>query len=138
MKKIIIILAITILMPVLLQAQYTGGSGRGDFMLQSLGNPITETGNNNHSLPGVYSLDQNFPNPFNPTTSIKFSLAKSVLVKFVVFDVLGREVQTLISEKMDAGSYEVSFDGTSLFSGIYFYKITAGDFSQVRKMVLIK
>ncbi len=138
MKKILIILAITVLMPVLVQAQFTGGSGRGDFMLQSLANPLTGTENSNTTAPGEYSLEQNFPNPFNPTTNIKFSVAKAGFVKIVVFDVLGREVQTLVNNKLAEGSYEVNFDGSSLYSGIYFYKITSGDYSQVRKMVLIK
>lgn len=125
-------------MPVLVQAQFTGGSGRGDFMLQSLANPLTGTENSNTTAPGEYSLEQNFPNPFNPTTNIKFSVAKAGFVKIVVFDVLGREVQTLVNNKLAEGSYEVNFDGSSLYSGIYFYKITSGDYSQVRKMVLIK
>jgi hypothetical protein len=138
MKNIIIILVMLFLLPVMLQAQFSGGNGRGDYMLQSLANPLTGTENGNTTVPGTYSLEQNFPNPFNPTTNIKFSVAKLSIVKIVVFDVLGREVQTLINEKMNAGSYEVSFDGSSLYSGVYFYKISSGDFSQVKKMVLIK
>jgi len=138
MKNIIIILAMLFLLPVLLQAQFSGGNGRGDFMLQSLANPLTGTENGNTTVPGAYSLEQNFPNPFNPTTNIKFSVAKLSLVKIVVYDVLGREVQTLVNEKMNTGSYEVSFDGSSLYSGVYFYKISSGEFSQVRRMVLIK
>ena len=138
MKKIIVSLIMLVLLPVLLHAQFSGGNGRGDFMLQSLANPLTGSENVSTTVPGAYSLEQNFPNPFNPTTNINFSVAKTGFVKIVVFDVLGREVQTLVNEKMNAGSYEVSFNGSSLYSGIYFYKISAGEFSQVKKMVLIK
>ena len=138
MKKIILLTVLILAIPFLVQAQFTGGNGRGDFMLQSLANPITGTENNSNTIPGTYSLEQNYPNPFNPTTNIKFSIAKLSFVKIVVFDILGREVQTLINESMNVGSYEVSFDGSKLFSGLYFYKITAGDISQVKRMVLIK
>ncbi|MEI7485675.1 MAG: T9SS type A sorting domain-containing protein [Ignavibacteriota bacterium] len=138
MKKVIISLVMLLLLPVLLHAQFSGGNGRGDYMLQSLANPLTGSENVSTTVPGAYSLEQNFPNPFNPTTNINFSVAKTGFVKIVVFDVLGREVQTLVNEKMNAGSYEVSFNGSSLYSGIYFYKISAGEFSQVKKMVLIK
>jgi hypothetical protein len=138
MKRITLIIAIVLVIPVLLQAQFSGGNGRGDFMLQSLNNPITGTENNSSTVPASYSLEQNYPNPFNPTTSIKFNIAKLSLVKIVVYDVLGRKVQTLVNESLEPGSYEKSFDGSSLNSGIFFYKITAGDYSDVRKMLLIK
>lgn len=89
-------------------------------------------------IPNVYTLAQNYPNPFNPETVIRFQIPKQEDVKLVVYDILGKEVMTLVNEKKQAGEYKVEFDGTNFASGIYFYKITSGDFSQTRKMVLIK
>ena len=89
-------------------------------------------------LPDKYSLSQNYPNPFNPTTKIKYDLPKSGHVILKVYDILGRELTTLVNEEKPAGSYEVRFNGSNLSSGIYFYKIQAGDYTSVKKMVLIK
>ena len=89
-------------------------------------------------IPKTYSLSQNFPNPFNPTTLIKYGIPKQGLVKIVVYDVLGREVSTLINEVKQAGTYEINFNASNLSSGVYFYRITAGDFTDVKKMMLIK
>lgn len=85
-----------------------------------------------------FSLSQNYPNPFNPSTIIKFSLPESNVVKLKVFDILGREVAVLLNENMNSGSYEVKFDASSLSSGIYFYSVQAGEFNEVKKMILIK
>ncbi len=85
-----------------------------------------------------FSLFQNYPNPFNPTTKIKFDIVKSGLVKFTVYDILGNEVSTLINENFSAGSYETEFDGSGLTSGVYFYKIETGNYSDVKRMMLIK
>jgi hypothetical protein len=89
-------------------------------------------------LPTRFDLAQNYPNPFNPVTSIKYQLPKDVKVMIKVYDVLGRELQSLVNEVQKAGYYEVKFDGSSVASGIYFYKIVAGDYSSVKKMMLIK
>ena len=89
-------------------------------------------------LPGNYSLSQNFPNPFNPVTDIKFEIPKNEFVTLKVFDKLGREVQTLVNESKAAGSYKVSFNASNLSSGIYFYTINAGSYSETKKMMLIK
>ena len=93
---------------------------------------------NNNEVPKTYSLSQNYPNPFNPTTSIKFSIPTSGNVRLSVYDVLGNEVATLQKGKMNAGNYIVDFNSTGLSSGVYFYKLTADNFSEVKKMVLIK
>ncbi|MFZ1320157.1 MAG: T9SS type A sorting domain-containing protein [Ignavibacteria bacterium] len=93
--------------------------------------------NENNDLPKEYSLS-NYPNPFNPTTTIKFDLPKDVLVSIKIFDMLGREIRTLVNDYKTAGSYTISFNGADLSSGIYYYKIKAGDFEQVRKMMLLK
>ncbi len=89
-------------------------------------------------IPNYYSLSQNYPNPFNPVTSIKFTLPQSENVKLVVFDILGREVKTLVNEFRHQGVYEVSFDASSLSSGAYFYRLDAGEFTATKKMFLIK
>jgi hypothetical protein len=90
------------------------------------------------TIPNYYSLSQNYPNPFNPSTSIKFTMPKGDNVKLVVFDALGREVKTLVNEYRNAGVYDVNFDASSLSSGVYFYRIQAGDFSETKKMLLVK
>ena len=89
-------------------------------------------------IPVEFSLSQNFPNPFNPSTAIDYSLAKESFVQLKIFDVLGREIKTLIDEKESLGKHTVHFDASDLNSGIYFYRIIAGGFSQSQKMVLVK
>ncbi|MCX6157570.1 MAG: T9SS type A sorting domain-containing protein [Ignavibacteriota bacterium] len=139
MKKItIILIALILALPVLLQAQYSGGNGRGDVMLELLSSPLTNTGNNNITTSESYSLSQNYPNPFNPTTNIKFDVAKFSNVKIIVFDIMGREVQTLVNESVKPGTYETSFDGSSLASGVYFYKLITSGFTETKRMLMIK
>ncbi|MCX6157881.1 MAG: T9SS type A sorting domain-containing protein [Ignavibacteriae bacterium] len=100
----------------------------------------------NTEIPAKYSLGQNYPNPFNPTTKIRFSIVNGFpigafgndKVVLKVYDVMGREVQTLVNERLQPGTYEAAFDGSSLNSGVYFYKISAGDYSETKKMLLIK
>jgi len=89
-------------------------------------------------LPTVYSLEQNYPNPFNPNTKIKFSIADEVQVNLSVFNILGERVTELKNEMMKAGYYEVEFNATDLASGIYLYRIKAGEFVETKKMVLMK
>jgi hypothetical protein len=101
------------------------------------GNPlgINQIGS---EIPSSYSLSQNYPNPFNPVTNIHYEIPKNGFVKLVVFDILGREIQTLVNEKQNAGTYEVTFDGSNLSSGIYFYTLSVGDFKETKKFVLLK
>jgi len=89
-------------------------------------------------IPNKYILEQNFPNPFNPSTTINFSIPQKNFVVLGVYNLIGEEVNTLINEEKDAGYYQVQFNALNLPSGIYFYKITAGNFSLTRKMILIK
>lgn len=96
---------------------------------------ITQNGN---EVPLRFGLYQNFPNPFNPVTKIKFDLARSVFVQISVYDVAGREVSTPLSQNMNAGSYEMEFDASRLPSGVYFYRIETAEFTSIRKMVLVK
>jgi len=112
------------------------------------GNPITGVYFDSENLPtnvkntegSVYSyeLSQNYPNPFNPVTYINYSIPKSGFVKLSVFDILGKEVATLVNSNKPEGSYEVIFDASRLSSGVYFYKITAGEYIEVKKMSVIK
>jgi hypothetical protein len=96
------------------------------------------SGISHNGIAEEYSLGQNYPNPFNPVTKIEFSIGKAGPVKLIVYDILGREVASLINNDMKAGKYSVNFDATSLASGIYFYKMTSGDFTDVKKMVVLK
>lgn len=93
---------------------------------------------NNEAIPDVYSLRQNYPNPFNPMTVIGFNLPEDSRVKLTVYDISGRLVATVIDGYRQAGSHEVNFDGSRLASGMYIYRLTAGDWSANGKMVLLK
>jgi len=92
----------------------------------------------NENLPTEYSINQNFPNPFNPSTKIQYGLPEYSLVTIKIFDLLGREVMTLVNEIKNAGRYEVTFKGENFSSGIYYYRIKAGNYEQIRKMILLK
>lgn len=89
-------------------------------------------------LPNEYVLEQNFPNPFNPTTSINFSLPKISKAKLVIYDLLGREVATLVNSELPAGLHTVNFDASDLGSGVYIYSLKTEDFSQIKRMLLVK
>jgi hypothetical protein len=100
---------------------------------------ISITGNNEQkNIPGHYSLEQNFPNPFNPETKIRFTLKNSCKVRLSVYDVLGREVSMLINDIQTAGTHDVTFSGKILSGGIYLYRLQTVDATIVRKMVLLK
>lgn len=93
---------------------------------------------NGESLPEVYELSQNYPNPFNPTTTIKFQLPSSGVVTLKIYDILGREVTTLVDEFKTEGTYEANFNALSLASGVYLYRINVNDYVDVKKMMLLK
>ena len=95
------------------------------------------------NIPNKYSLFQNYPNPFNPVTKIKFDIlgavkGKTLDVKLIIYDITGREIQTLVNEKLNPGTYEVTFDGSNYASGVYFYQLRSGDFVETKKLVLLK
>jgi hypothetical protein len=92
----------------------------------------------NEDIPIEYALQQNYPNPFNPSTKIEYSIPQSSNVVIKVFDILGNEIATLVDEYKPVGSYEVVFNASSLPSGVYFYRIQAGDFISTKKMILMK
>jgi len=90
------------------------------------------------NIPAQFMLEQNYPNPFNPVTNISYAVPERVHVKIVVFNALGQQVQTLVSEEKDPGTYRVRFDASNLAAGVYVYQIQAGTFVQSRKMILLK
>jgi hypothetical protein len=90
------------------------------------------------NIPASFKLYNNYPNPFNPVTKIKFDIAKSTSAKLIVYDITGRVVETVINEDLVAGSYEISFDAARYASGVYFYKLETSAYTEVKKMLLIK
>jgi hypothetical protein len=92
----------------------------------------------NEITPLEFSLEQNYPNPFNPTTIIQYSIKEKSPVELVLYDMLGSQVKVLVNEEQDAGDYDIEFNAVNLVSGIYFYKLKAGDFFETKKMVLMK
>jgi photosystem II stability/assembly factor-like uncharacterized protein len=99
---------------------------------------VTGITHNENEVPSSYSLSQNYPNPFNPSTKITYQLPKSENVRVTVFDLLGREVAVLVNEFKTAGTYNIEFNASQLSSGVYLYRIDAGEFKDVKKMVLVK
>ncbi|MFH1042242.1 MAG: T9SS type A sorting domain-containing protein [bacterium] len=85
-----------------------------------------------------YTLNQNYPNPFNPSTTFSFSLPEKEFVTLKIYDVLGKEITTLVNEELNAGSYKNDWNATNLSSGIYFYRLQAGKFSETKKLMLVK
>jgi hypothetical protein len=85
-----------------------------------------------------YNLSQNYPNPFNPSTTIEFTLPKSEFVILKVYNVLGEEIITVVNDRLQTGNHTYSFDGSILASGVYLYRIETGEWSDVRKMILLK
>jgi hypothetical protein len=89
-------------------------------------------------VPDKFSLSQNYPNPFNPSTHFEFRIADFGLVNLTIYDALGREVETIVNENLKPGTYKVDWNATKYPSGVYFYRITAGEFTDTKKMILIK
>jgi len=99
---------------------------------------VTKIRNANNEIPAKYNLSQNYPNPFNPITKIQFEIPKNGFVTLKIYNVLGKEVSSLISKEMNAGIYTVDFDASNLSSGVYFYSIEVNDFKDTKKMMLVK
>jgi CHRD domain/Secretion system C-terminal sorting domain len=115
---------------------YIGGEIRGQVSYGLV--LITSVPELHSTLPGEFILKQNYPNPFNPTTTIRFTISQTSFVTLKVFDVLGREVKSLVREQKPAGSYDVQFDASQLSSGVYFFQLRAGSFISVKKMIFEK
>jgi hypothetical protein len=92
----------------------------------------------NNNVPAEYSLEQNYPNPFNPATTIKFSLPEAGYVKLAVYDITGKEVSNIIDAELRQGSYEMKWDASAYPSGVYFYRLVSGGYSETKKMILLK
>jgi hypothetical protein len=119
----------------------TGGDYSGSYFLLddlTFSNEATDVEQQNGINPNIFYLAQNYPNPFNPSTKIVYSLPKSNFVTLNVYNLLGKKVAVLVNENKHAGNYEAVFNADNLPSGIYIYKITAGTYSDSRKMILIK
>ncbi|HEY3251534.1 MAG TPA: T9SS type A sorting domain-containing protein [Ignavibacteria bacterium] len=101
------------------------------------GNPVGII-NINSEIPEKFVLLQNYPNPFNPATKIRFALLKSSIAKLVVYDILGREMETIVNERLNAGTYEADWNAVNYPSGIYYYKLKAGEYTDTKKMILVK
>lgn len=137
MKKAVMCFLILLAAPFFLLAQYSGGNGSGDISvnLTNITLPVHEL---TVGLPDRYELGQNYPNPFNPKTIIYFQLPMSNYVKLIVYDVMGREVATLVNEQLNSGTYEIEWDASDYPSGIYFYTLSTGNFTETKRMVMIK
>ncbi len=94
--------------------------------------------NDKENVPAAFKLSQNYPNPFNPVTTINYSIPSNGNVQLKVYDILGREVASLVNETKTPGNYKVNFNANNLASGVYFYRLQAGNFIQTKKMILMK
>ena len=120
------------------QIAYIGTFSNFNERMQKVVKTGTDVRELNSGLPNEFELSQNYPNPFNPTTMIRFALPETGLVTLKVFNVLGEEVAELVNDVKPAGSYEVSFNAQNLTSGMYVYTVQAGNFSESKKMILLK
>lgn len=112
--------------------------GDGGVILKTTNGGITAIEPVNSQVPSRFSLAQNFPNPFNPSTSIRFDVAESGIVKLKIYNILGTEISVLVNENLNPGTYEINWDASSYPSGIYYYRLISGSFIETRKMILIK
>jgi len=119
-------------------ADSSAGNGYYDYATLKYSQGITGISVTSNTTPSNFDLMQNYPNPFNPTTNIEFALPEKSFVKLKVFDFLGREVSELVNENLTAGSYRYNFNGANLSSGMYLYKLETENFSETKKMMLVK
>ncbi len=123
------------------QFQISGGTAmtiNNIFGVQDSVDHFTAIKKENNNIPATYALSQNYPNPFNPSTIINYSIPKAQMVTLKVYNILGQEVATLVNQEQTAGNYNVTFDASKLTSGVYFYSIKTGNFTSVKKMMLLK
>lgn len=126
-----------------MEAIYSSGSAYvyavcADGSVCKLVDPVTDVNTNNTVIPSEYKLEQNFPNPFNPSTTINYSIPKESNVTLKVYNILGSEVKTLVNEKQSVNNYTITADFSNLPSGIYYYTLKAGDFTMTKKLMLVK
>ena len=98
----------------------------------------TGTVTNNQTIPSTYKLEQNYPNPFNPSTNIAYELSKDGIVTLKIYDAVGKEVVTLVNQYQAAGKYSTNWVADKMPSGNYFYRLTAGNYTETKKMSLVK
>jgi photosystem II stability/assembly factor-like uncharacterized protein len=113
-------------------------TGEMGMIIKGVGKVPVYINSDNEEIIEDYKLFQNFPNPFNPTTNIRYQIPNNSHVILKVYDILGKEIATLVNDKLKPGEYETTFDGTAFPSGVYFYKLQSGDFSETKKMLMIK
>jgi hypothetical protein len=113
-------------------------NGEEDVYYGRITSPLVEVGGQNGKAPVSFSLSQNYPNPFNPSTTVSYIIPHSSFVTLKVFDLLGREIATLVSDKLNAGTHTTRWDATGSPSGVYFFRLVAGEFTQTKKMVLVR
>jgi hypothetical protein len=99
---------------------------------------ITGVAGNSTGMPTLFQLDQNYPNPFNPSTTIRYALPSTSHVMLSVFNTLGQQVAQLVNGDVDAGIHDVKFDGSTLASGVYFYRLKAGEYIETKKLVILR
>ena len=114
------------------------GTGNNIIYRRPLSELIIKIQSISQQIPAHFTLEQNFPNPFNPTTTIIFDIQKTSDTKLIVYDALGREIATLVNEELKAGSYQVDWNATGYSSGMYFYKLITDDYVDVKKMIFMK
>ncbi|CAN5419618.1 hypothetical protein BH10BAC5_BH10BAC5_19230 [soil metagenome] len=112
--------------------------GESGIIIKTTNGGVTFTHPISTETPNHFSLSQNYPNPFNPKTKLKFELPSGSFARLIVFDVLGRELETLVNENLNAGKYEINWNPEKQAGGIYYYRLNAGNFSETKKMLLIK
>jgi hypothetical protein len=112
-----------------------GGNG---IILKTTTGGVTRLIQHSNEIPKEFKLCQNYPNPFNPKSKIKFQILKLSEAKLLIYDILGREAETLVNEQLNAGTYEVEWDASNYPGGVYYYILKAGDFTQTKKMILVK
>jgi hypothetical protein len=127
----------SVILPAYGSAVYTIAANEEAVVLPTIP-PIVSVKDEISLQPEEYNLYQNYPNPFNPTTIIRYSIINPDLVKIKIYDILGREVSTLVNEFKQVGNYDVQFDASGLASGIYLYRIESGSFVETKKMILLK
>jgi hypothetical protein len=117
---------------------YVTGLSVGNFATIKYNSLIVDIKQKTNVLPTEFNLYQNYPNPFNPETNIKFEIPKTQFVKISVYDIIGREIRTLVNAELQAGSHNIRFNSSGISSGVYFYKIESGEFVDVKKLIINK
>ena len=121
-----------------MQSQWSSGNFDVDMWIAAVINVLTDVKENSNSIPTNYTLYQNYPNPFNPTTRIRYSIPTGSFVQLKIFDILGNEVASLVKAQQPAGYHEVEFNAANLSSGIYFYRLQTDNYSESKKLILMK